>query len=62
MLEKTLLQRLNESGYLLSRDEKRRTNFVRKTLEGQLKNVIHLAFPDGEDAQTSFFEAEEESA
>lgn len=62
LLEKTLLQRLHEAGHLLSRDEKRRTNFVRKTLEGQLRNVIHLAFPDGEDAQTSFFDAEEESA
>lgn len=58
LIEKTLLQRLHESGHLLSRDEKRRTFLVRKTVSGQLRNVVHLAFPESDNAQSPHFDEE----
>ena len=50
--EQTLIKRLNERGYLLSKDEKRQTFKIRRELESRQRNVIHLQFPFDDDVQT----------
>lgn len=63
LTEQTLLKRLEERGFLLSKDAARQTYKIRRDLQGRTRNVVHLRFPVdvADEEQTNLFGGDDDA-